>query len=284
MSQDKAAIKAQKEEINGHLMYKKLAQRNKENRELLSKIADEELKHYNILKKITKKDIKPNKIKIKLLSILELFFGITFVLKLMEKAENIAQQNYKELEKKYPEIKLLLDDEEKHEDELIKLINEDRLKYVGSIVLGMNDALVELTGTLTGFTFAMQNNKLISLGGLITGIAAALSMAASEYISTKTENNDKNPTLASIYTGIAYLITVILIILPFFFPINPYISLSITLVMGVLIIAIFTYYISVVQDLSFRKRFTNMVFISMGVALLSFFIGLLARSVLGIDI
>jgi VIT1/CCC1 family predicted Fe2+/Mn2+ transporter len=284
MSQDKAAIKAQKEEINGHLMYKKLAQRNKENRELLSKIADEELKHYNILKKITKKDIKPNKIKIKLLSILELFFGITFVLKLMEKAENIAQQNYKELEKKYPEIKLLLDDEEKHEDELIKLINEDRLKYVGSIVLGMNDALVELTGTLTGFTFAMQNNKLISLGGLITGIAAALSMAASEYISTKTENNDKNPTLASIYTGIAYLITVILIILPFFFPINPYISLSITLVMGVLIIAIFTYYISVVQDLSFRKRFTNMVFISMGVALLSFFIGLLARSVLGIDV
>lgn len=284
MSNDKAVIKAQKEEINGHIMYKKLAKRNKDNRELLSKIADEELKHYNILKNITQKDIKPNKIKIKLLSILELFFGITFVLKLMEKSENIAQQNYKELKKIYPEIKLLLDDEEKHEDELIKLINEDRLKYVGSIVLGMNDALVELTGTLTGFTFAMQNNKLISLGGLITGIAAALSMAASEYISTKTENNDKSPTLASVYTGIAYIITVILIILPFFFPINPYISLSITLVVGVLIIAIFTYYISVVQDLSFRKRFTNMVSISMGVALLSFLIGLLARAVLGIEV
>lgn len=284
MSNDKAVIKAQKEEINGHIMYKKLAKRNKDNRELLSKIADEELKHYNILKNITQKDIKPNKIKIKLLSILELFFGITFVLKLMEKSENIAQQNYKELKKIYPEIKLLLDDEEKHEDELIKLINEDRLKYVGSIVLGMNDALVELTGTLTGFTFAMQNNKLISLGGLITGIAAALSMAASEYISTKTEKNDKSPTLASVYTGIAYIITVILIILPFFFPINPYISLSITLVVGVLIIAIFTYYISVVQDLSFRKRFTNMVSISMGVALLSFLIGLLARAVLGIEV
>ncbi|HOV54878.1 MAG TPA: VIT1/CCC1 transporter family protein [Bacteroidales bacterium] len=202
----------------------------------------------------------------------------------MEKSEDNAQANYKFLENKYPEIKSLLEDEEKHEDELIQLINEERLKYVGSIVLGMNDALVELTGTLTGFTFAMQNNKLISLAGLITGIAAALSMAASEYLSTKTENNEKNPFLASIYTGIAYIITVVLIIFPFFFPINPYISLVITLVMGVAIIAVFTYYISVVQDLNFRKRFTNMVSISMGVAILSFLIGLLARSILGIEL
>ncbi len=284
MIQDRYALKAQKEEINGHLMYKKLAKRDKNNRELLSKIASEELKHYYILKKITQKDVKPNKFKLFLFNILEYLFGITFVLKLMEKSEEKAQANYKFLENKYPEIKSLLEEEEKHEDELIKLINEERLKYVGSIVLGMNDALVELTGTLTGFTFAMQNNKLISLAGLITGIAAALSMAASEYLSTKTENNEKNPFLASIYTGIAYIITVVLIILPFFFPINPYISLAITLVIGVAIIAVFTYYISVVQDLSFRKRFTNMVSISMGVAILSFLIGLLARSILGIQV
>lgn len=284
MIQDRYAIKAQKEEINGHLMYKKLAKRDKKNSELLSKIASEELKHYYILKKITQKDVKPNKFKLFMFNILEYLFGITFVLKLMEKSEDKAQANYKFLENKYPEIKSLLEEEEKHEDELIKLINEERLKYVGSIVLGMNDALVELTGTLTGFTFAMQNNKLISLAGLITGIAAALSMAASEYLSTKTENNEKNPFLASIYTGIAYIITVALIILPFFFPINPYISLAITLVIGVAIIAVFTYYISIVQDLSFRKRFTNMVSISMGVAILSFLIGLLARSILGIQI
>ncbi len=265
-------------------MYKKLANRDKKNGELLSKIAGEELKHYYILKKITQKDVKPNKFKLFWFNILEYLFGITFVLKLMEKSEDNAQANYKFLENKYPEIKSLLEDEEKHEDELIQLINEERLKYVGSIVLGMNDALVELTGTLTGFTFAMQNNKLISLAGLITGIAAALSMAASEYLSTKTENNEKNPFLASIYTGIAYIITVVLIIFPFFFPINPYISLVITLVMGVAIIAVFTYYISVVQDLNFRKRFTNMVSISMGVAILSFLIGLLARSILGIEL
>jgi len=284
MINDRDAIKAQKEEINGHLMYKKLANRDKKNGELLSKIAGEELKHYYILKKITQKDVKPNKFKLFWFNILKYLFGITFVLKLMEKSEDKAQANYKFLENKYPEIKSLLEDEEKHEDELIQLINEERLKYVGSIVLGMNDALVELTGTLTGFTFAMQNNKLISLAGLITGIAAALSMAASEYLSTKTENNEKNPFLASIYTGIAYIITVVLIIFPFFFPINPYISLVITLVMGVAIIAVFTYYISVVQDLNFRKRFTNMVSISMGVAILSFLIGLLARSILGIEL
>ena len=44
------------------------------------------------------------------------------------------------------------------------------------MVLGMNDAMVEMTGTLAGLTLAMQNTRLIALSGLITGIAATLSM------------------------------------------------------------------------------------------------------------
>ena len=36
-----------------------------------------------------------------------------------------------------------------------------------------------------GFTLALSDSKLIALTGSITGIAAALSMASSEYLSTK---------------------------------------------------------------------------------------------------
>ena len=70
-------------------------------------------------------------------------------------------------------------------------------RYTGSIVLGLNDALVELTGALAGLTLALQDTKLIALTGSITGIAAALSMGASEYLSTKSEDVDRSPVKAS---------------------------------------------------------------------------------------
>jgi len=57
------------------------------------------------------------------------------------------------------------------------LIEEKRLEYTGSIVLGLNDALVEMTGALAGLTLALQNTRLIALSGLVTGIAAASDIA-----------------------------------------------------------------------------------------------------------
>jgi VIT1/CCC1 family predicted Fe2+/Mn2+ transporter len=46
---------------------------------------------------------------------------------------------------------------------------------------------VELTGALSGLTLAFRNTRLIAMAGLITGIAASLSMAGSEYLATKSE-------------------------------------------------------------------------------------------------
>ncbi len=94
-------------------------------------------------------------------------------------------------------------DEQHHEEKLIEMIDEERLQYMGSVVLGLNDALVEFTGALAGFTLALNDTKLIALTGSITGIAAALSMASSEYLSTKSEKtHNKRPVKAAIYTGI----------------------------------------------------------------------------------
>lgn len=278
------ALKAQSNEITEHMIYKKLAEREGKNRNLLERIADDELEHYKVWKNVTGRDVKANGLKVTFYKILALLFGITFALKIMENGEGKAQKNYRELAKKYPEIKGLINDESRHEDELLKMIDEERLAYVGSMVLGMNDALVELTGTLAGLTFALRDNQLISLAGLITGIAAALSMAASEYLSTRTESGEKNPGRAALYTGITYVITVILIISPFFLPVSPYASIAITILVGVIIIAIFTFYVSVVQDISFRRRFAEMASISIGVALLSFLIGSVVRIFLGVDV
>jgi VIT1/CCC1 family predicted Fe2+/Mn2+ transporter len=130
----------------------------------------------------------------------------------------------------------------------------------------------------------MRNTKLVALAGLITGIAASFSMAASEYLSTKSEGTEKNPLKSSLYTGTAYIITVMCLIFPFLVFKNYLFCLALTIVFALLIISIFTFYISVARDLSFRKRFMEMASISLGVALLSFGIGWVIRLFLDIDI
>ena len=115
-------------------------------------------------------------------------------------------------------------EEDEHEKALIDMLDEERLKYIGSMVLGLNDALVELSGALAGFTFALTESRLVGVAGLITGVAATLSMGASEYLSQRSESGELHPLKAAIYTGIAYLITVTLLVAPYFIVPNVYLA------------------------------------------------------------
>lgn len=279
-------LKAQKNEITEHEIYKKLALREKDrrNRVTLEKIGREEFSHYEFWKGYTKTEVKPNRLKIWFYLTVARLFGLTFGVKLMELGEEQAQINYQKVEEKIPETRRIINEEDSHEKALINIIEEESLSYVGSVVLGLNDALVELTGTLAGLSFALQNTRLIAMVGLITGIAASLSMAASEYLSKKSEGEHGRAFRSSLYTGVAYIATVILLVLPFFLIPLYQIALGITLVVGLIIILVFTFYISVARDYSFLHRFLEMAAISLGVAFFSFLIGVLIRSVFGIDV
>jgi VIT1/CCC1 family predicted Fe2+/Mn2+ transporter len=184
----------------------------------------------------------------------------------------------------YPDLKATLDEEEKHEQELLGMIEEERLDYVGSMVLGLNDALVELTGALAGLTFAFRNTRLIALSGLIMGIAASLSMASSEYLSHRAEEQGSRAVKAALYTGFAYIITVALLVLPYLLLQSYAWALAATMGVAMLVILVFNFYVSVAKDLSFRKHFLEMAGLSLGVAALSFGIGFVVRKFLGIEI
>lgn len=276
----------QQEEINGYHTYERLSKivKDKKNSRVLKRIAGEELKHYGIWKQYTNEDVAPNKWKIRFFFWVSKLFGLTFGIRLMELGEEKVQVVYKSLLKAVPEAARVLADEEKHEDELLDMLDEEGLKYAGSVVLGLNDALVELTGALAGLTFAFQNSKLIALAGLITGISASFSMAASEYLATKSEESEQNPIRSAVYTGIAYIFTVIMLILPYLLTQNYYISLAWTIINAILIIAVFNYYISVARGYNFRQRFLEMASISLGVALLSFVIGNVIRAWIGVEL
>jgi vacuolar iron transporter family protein len=277
-------LQFQKQEITGYYVYRNIAKRQKDphNQKILNQIADDEMKHYEVHHSFTGKEVAPDRWEIFKYRIFSFLLGPTFSIKQMEHNEADDKVAYRRLSE-LPEILPIIADEEKHEKELIDLLNEDKLNYMGSVVLGLNDALIELTGALAGFTFALHDPKLIALTGSITGIAAALSMAASEYLSTKSENTDRHAVKASVYTGIAYIFTVVILILPYLLIHNVYTSLAVTLLTAILIIAAFNYYYSVVKEEKFTRRFTEMVVLSLGVALLSFGVGLLLSKFFGIN-
>tara|TARA_Y100000034_G_scaffold27373_1_gene32672 strand:+ start:2005 stop:2514 length:510 start_codon:yes stop_codon:yes gene_type:complete len=163
-------------------------------------------------------------------------------------------------------------------------MKKEAKNYLGSIVLGMNDALVELTGALAGLTLAFQNSQIIVVSGFITGFAASLSMAASEYLSTKAEGmsrrtkvNGKHPKTAAFYTGLAYLLTVLFLLFPYLVVDNVYYALGWALINSVIVIFGFTYYVSIEKGEGFWHRFFEMVMISLGVAVISFGLGWVLR-------
>ncbi len=278
----------QKAEITEYHVYDRLSSLcpDEKNREILKSIAEDELRHYHTWKNITKVSLKPDRWKVFWYVFLARIFGLSFSLKLMESGEIHAQKFYDEAAKEHPEVSRIAQDEEAHEKELLGILNDKRLSYVGAIVLGLNDALVELTGTLVGLSFAFNDNLVIGITGFIMGIAAALSMAASGYLASQEEEEkeDVHPVTAAIYTGVAYLITVLLLVFPYFVFASPKTAMALMLVMTLLIIAAYNYYISVAKTVDFKKRFLTMALISLGVAAISFGIGFLAKSWLGVSI
>ena len=282
----KLVKKAQVDEEQGAILYAFMAKRekNEENKKLLEKMSQDEKVHAEVWKSITKKNLKPNKFSILWFKILTVVMGFTFVVKTMQKKESLAQYGYEQMQNELPEAAKMLEDERRHEKELYNMLDEERLHYIGAMVLGLNDALVELTGAIAGVTFALANARLVALTGIITGVSATFSMAASNYLAERADNNPK-ALKSSIYTGVAYLITVVLLVLPYLLlPTNMYaLAFAIMLATVILIIMFFNFYISVAKEEPFLKNFATMAIISLSVAVISYIIGVLAKNLLGID-
>ena len=289
LSQKALAVvkRMQQNELTESVIYEKIAAfaKGEENRKTLLRLAQEEKAHYHIWEKYTGIQMKPEKWKILKYTFIARVLGFTFAVKLMEKGEEGAQDEYALLAQEVEESIHIRQQEEEHEQALLGMLDEERLQYVGSMVLGLNDALVELTGSLAGFAFALQNNRLIALSGLIVGISATFSMASSEFLAARSEGRTDALKSCS-YTGVAYLLTVIALIAPYLLlPATAFVP-ALILMLGVVIaiIAGFTYYTSVAQDQPFKRRFLEMALISTGVAVLSFVVGILAKKFLGVEL
>jgi VIT1/CCC1 family predicted Fe2+/Mn2+ transporter len=283
-------LRLQQMEATEAAIYRRLAARTKDahNREVLERLAADEERHEALLAEETGESVKPQMWSVRFYSGMARLLGLTFAVKMLEGMEHDAAAEYRDLG-----MLELAEEEDAHEQELIGLLEEERLKYAGSVVLGMSDALVELTGALAGLTFALQSLSLVALAGMVTGIAAAFSMGASQYLSSQTDKKE-SPLKEGFFTWLSYILTVFLLVLPYLllqaddparYGLEPHLqALACTFVIGLCIVAGSNFYLSVVKDDSFRRRFIVMAGILIVVSLISFGIGMLLRGWLGIEV
>ncbi len=280
-------LKSQKDEQMGAQLYAFMARREKkpENRALLEQMAQDEAAHAAVWQSVSGQKTRPSRLRIGWLKLVTVLLGFTFTLKLLHRDEIAAIAQYETMKDELPDASRVQGDEMRHERQLIDMLDEERLQYVGAMVLGLNDALVELTGTIAGLSFAMQNTRLVALSGSITGITASLFMEASNFLAERA-NGNPNALKCCLYTGVAYVVTVVLLVLPYLLlPNSLWLAALITmLAVVVLIILFFNYYLSVAKDLPFARRFGEMCLISLGVAAIAFVIGLAAKALLGVDV
>lgn len=284
----KAVLLSQlKNELTEAAIYARLAMLEKDlkNKQILESISADEASHARIIKDILGQDCQISSLKVSWTVFCARVFGITFTLKAMERGENTASKTYRAILKAYPQLAMIAEDEDRHEAELISMLNDERLNNMGAIVLGLNDALVELTGALAGFTFAIGETSKIAKLGLITGLAAAMSMAASAFLSARADaqaggesgEESGNAIKTAAYTGFAYIITVLLLVAPYLLLGSATIALGSMLLAAFGIIAFFNFYLSVARGTSFLRGFSVMAGISTIVALISYGFGYLLR-------
>ena len=289
MKTRKALRCAQRSELTAYSVYESLAKRTPQlrNRKILEKAARDEWRHYMVLQSLTKETIRSSSLSVRWYLFLARAFGLSFSLKLMERRDCISPARYHSLARQFPDLKSIGKDEERHEKEILSKLAEERLTYAGAMVLGLNDALVELTGALAGLTLALQNARLIAVTGLITGLAASLSMAAANYLSSREDiekNRNRQPFTSAIYTGVAYIVTVLILVAPYFFFRNVFLALGTTLALALFIVVAYSFYITTAKSQKFWPRFGEMVLISLTVALISFGVGWLLRSLVGVEV
>jgi VIT1/CCC1 family predicted Fe2+/Mn2+ transporter len=282
----KKLLKYQKTEITVHHVYLNLANKAKGNNAvILRKIAADELCHYHQFRKHTGKDIHPDRLKVWFYSFVTVVMGLTFTLKMMENGEELAEVNYDAVEASYPEIKKIIVDEVSHEKLLHAEIDDERLRYLGSIALALNNSAQEFTGIAVGLTFALQNAKATGSTTLVSGLAATLAMMASEYLSQKTESHDGakgSPLKAALYAGGVYLAMVLLIVTPYFIYQNHIDAMLVTVACVFMVMVVFSFFMSVVKDLKFGKVLAEGLAITGVVVAASYVIGILAGKYLGL--
>ncbi len=278
------------DELFDHYVYKELSKIESDpgRKKILEEMSEHEFQHYEFWKKLggeCKEDI--NLSRVKLFVWMRKIFGLTFTLKYLERHEMDVIEHYKEYldkldDENRAEMEKILQDEVQHEKTHMESIDERIVRYMGFIVLGMADAIVEITGVHAGFLGVTAQTLMAGIAGLIVGLSAAISMSSAAYLQAK-HDIQFSPKVSALITGIAYIFAVVLLALPYFLTHSMIFAFTASVMLGVIMIAGFTYYGAVLQDKSFSREFIESTALMLGTALGAFLFGEILGKAFGIQ-
>jgi vacuolar iron transporter family protein len=290
----KVAVESASDEYTDHLVYKRLAEssstKDPKFKQILNTLSNTEYRHYEFWKKYVPQGTKivPRTTTIYVTLFLRLIFGSTFAIKYLEKHEAAVIKKYKEVKNSIPEADQrqfdeMVRDEEEHENTFMDQMQGRYLKYISFIILGLADAIVEISGIHAGSLGIYHSTEITGLAGIVAGAAASIAMASAAYAQAK-QGFQGSPSISAFFTGISYFINAIVLAAPYFFTKSQITAISTSIVFAIAIIAFISYYNSIVSSARFLRDFAELAGIMLGASAALFLFGLLVRSVFGITI
>lgn len=285
------AAKEAHNELTDNLIYTKLSEIEKERSlvTLFSNLAKMEDGHYRFWKQYCSGAvIYPNNAKIYFILLIRRLLGPSFVIKYLEGGEKDAIKRYGRLRGVIPQsgkkaFESMIRDEAGHEQAFADKIRGSHVRYMSFIVLGLADALVEIAGIHAGSLGIYSSTELTGLAGIVAGAAASISMASAAFAQAK-QGFEGSAKVAAAYTGLSYFFSAVMMALPYFLTKDSVLAISISLVLGMVLIGFVSWYNSVISDRNMRRDFLEVAGVMLGATVALFFIGLIIRFVFGITI
>jgi Uncharacterized membrane protein len=269
------------DELSSYMLYLALAQQERGKlAEQLRQAAEQERGHYEFWRSVVGSDcsVRPPG---RAFRILYRVFGPVFTLQALERRERRAAEEYRAFRDRLPEemrpaLDRIIADEESHESDFLKGLEDVRVRYLGFVALGMADAITELMGVYAGFLGATMRTLVVGLAGLLVGLPAAVSMAAAAYLQARQEGH-MSPGMSALATGLSYFLVALVLAVPYFLTRNIVIAMTASVLLGVAALAAFHFYSSTVNGVSFRRELA----IGLAILLAAVAVGLLFGELIG---
>ena len=287
----KVAVESARDEYTDGAVYLALSRREKNPtfKKALEELSAGERIHYEFWKTYAPDvTVTVNRLKVYFILLLRLTLGLTFTMKFLERHEDSLHRRYKQIAESIPVVDkarflAMMADEENQENLLMGEIHEGRVKYMSFIVLGLADAVVEISGIHAGSLGIYNRTELAGIAGIVAGMAASIAMASAAYAQAK-QGFEGSAKWSAIYTGVSYMITAVLLASPYFLTGSMIWALGTSLVIGVLLVAAMTYYDTIISARAFKRQFGEIAGIILAASLALYIAGTLIRQLLGIVI
>lgn len=293
MNLEDVATESATDEYTDSLVYKRLAESNRTRdpklKEILTKLSEEENRHYEFwLKYASKQKVQPNMLAVYFTIFLRFLFGVTFAVKFLEKHEEDVIRKYKSVAHLIPEadragFDSMVSDEVQHENVFLTQTEGKYIKYISFVVLGLADAIVEISGIHAGSLGIYSSTELTGLAGIVAGAAASIAMASAAYAQAK-QGFQGSASTSAVFTGVSYFVNAVILAMPYFLTKVMGVAIGISIFLAIVIIAFISYYNSIISNARFFRDFAELAGITLGASAALFVFGLVIRSVIGISI